>query len=333
LVSLLKFISKFRNITIVCHPNADPDCIGSAYALLTSLRRCLPDRHPVILASEGVSTVSEKLIDYLQYRPVTDLPEATDLYILVDTSSIDQVPAVKRAVEDGGVPYAIVDHHVSDERTVGDAAFSLVKERSSTCEILFEALDKRRLDKKAVQALLVGIIYDSRRFLILPDSTILTASKLIDLGAEADLALRILSSEHDPSERMAKLKGAARLRLYKAGDWLIAVTNVGSFEASVARSLTDLGADVALVINEDGESLRLSGRSTESILKKTGLNLAKDLMQPLAESFSGQGGGHPTAASVNLKGSPGEVVSAAMGFIAGKLGIKGRAIKEIHTKK
>jgi len=333
LASLLNFLSKFRHITIVCHPNADPDCIGSAYALLAFLRKRLPDRHAIILASEGISTVSEKLIDYLQLRPATDLPEATDLYVLVDTSSIDQVPAVKRAVEDGGVPYAIVDHHVSDERTVGDAAFSLVKERSSTCEILFDALDKKSLDKKALQSLLVGIIYDSRRFLILPDSTILTASRLIDLGAEADLALRILSSEHDPSERMAKLKGAARLRLYKAGEWLIAVTNVGSFEASVARSLTDLGADAALVVNEEGKNVRLSGRSTDSIYKKAGLNLAKDIMQPLAESFSGQGGGHPTAASANLKGSSGEVTSAAMGLIASKLGIKGHAVKEIHTKK
>ena len=333
MVSLLNFISRFRNITIVCHPNADPDCIGSAYALLASLRKHLPDGNVIMLASEGISTVSEKLIDYLQLRPATDLPEATDLYVLVDTSSIDQVPAVKRAVKERGVPYAIVDHHVSDERTVGDASFSLVKERSSTCEILFEALDKKSLDKKALQALLVGIIYDSRRFLILPDSTILAASKLIDLGAKADLALGLLSLEHDPSERMAKLKGAARLRLYKAGDWLIAVTNVGSFEASVARSLTDLGADVALVMNEDGKSIRLSGRSTDSIYKKAGLNLAKDIMQPLAESFSGQGGGHPTAASANLKGSSGEVTSAAMGLIASKLGIKGHAVKEIHTKK
>lgn len=333
MVSLLDFISNFRNITIVWHPNADPDCIGSAYALLTSLRNRQPDSKAVMLASEGISTVSEKLIDYLQLQSVTDLPKATDLYVLVDTSSIDQVPAVKRAVMERGVPYVIVDHHTSNERTVGNASFSLVKESSSTCEILFEALDKKSLDKKALQALLVGMIYDSRRFLIFPDSTILAASELINLGAKADKALDLLSLAHDPSERIAKLKGAARLRLYKAGDWLIAVTNVGSFEASVARSLTDLGADIALVISENGKSIRLSGRSTESVFKKTDLNLSKDLMQPLAEFFSGQGGGHPTAASVNLEGSPGEVMSAAMELIASKLGLKDNAIEEIHTKK
>jgi len=58
LVSLLNFLSRFRHITIVCHPNADPDCIGSAYALLAFLRKRLPDRHAVVLASEGISTVS-----------------------------------------------------------------------------------------------------------------------------------------------------------------------------------------------------------------------------------------------------------------------------------
>jgi nanoRNase/pAp phosphatase (c-di-AMP/oligoRNAs hydrolase) len=286
-----------------------------------------------MLASEGVSTVSEKLIDYLQLQYVNDLPKITDLYVLVDISSIDQVPKIKRTIKEGRVPYVIVDHHTSEEQTVSNASFSLVKESSSTCEILFKALEKKSLDKKALQALLVGMIYDSRRFLIFPDSTILAASELINLGAKAEKALDLLSIEHDPSEKIAKLKGAARLRLYKADEWLIAVTNVGSFEASVARSLTDLGADIALVVNGNGKSIRLSGRSTESVFKKTDLNLSKDLMQPLAKIFSGQGGGHPTAASVNLEGSPEEVISKALVLIAGKLGLKNHAIEEIHTKK
>jgi len=327
--SLLRFASRFNRVAIVCHPNADPDSIGSACALQEYLRGKCKGMETTILAPDGINSVTERLLAYLSLKVEDEIPPTANLFILVDLSSLDQVPSIKEAVE-SGVPFAILDHHVPDSSTKEKAAFSIIKERSSTCEVVFEAIGSSALSKTAMNALLAGLIYDSRRFLISPDQSICSAYRMIELGADPSKAIALLASEEDPSERMAKLKGAARLRLYKAGRYNIALTNVGSFEAAVARALTNLGADLGLVVSENGKEHRISARSTEAFFKSSGLNLAKDVMQPLAAIFSGHGGGHPTAASANASCDGESMISSALGLISKKLGCQ---LKEINTKK
>lgn len=263
----------------------------------------------------------------------TEIPPHTDIFLLVDTSSLDQVPSVKSQILKKNTPYILLDHHVPDPQTVDKALLAIIRERSSTCEIVYEELNKTCLTREALLGLLVGIIYDSRRFLIHPNSSIKTAANLMRMGAKAELAIHMLSAEQDPSERMAKLKGSARLRLFRASSWIIALTHVGAFEASVAKALTDLGADLALVINESDVFLRLTGRSQDLFYNQTGLNLAKDLMQRLAREFSGQGGGHPTAASANLKVSTNRLLPRILDILAEKLGTQRESVVEIDTKK
>jgi nanoRNase/pAp phosphatase (c-di-AMP/oligoRNAs hydrolase) len=332
--NLARFLSKpkFQSITIVCHPNADPDCIGSAYAISSALGSVHPGCKASFYAPDGVGTSSKKLCDYLHLDPSPDLPQKTDLFILVDTSSVEQAPAVKESIEKEGIPYVLLDHHFPDPVTLKNSSFSLVRERSSACEVIFEALSKKHFSTKALQGLLVGLIYDSRRFLTLPESSIQSGYRMIKLGADASLALQMLSPEEDPSEKMAKLKGVSRMRIFKAGDWIIAVTTIGSFEASVARSLTNLGADLSLAVNEKGDLLRLSSRASDVFYKKTGLNLSKDLMKPLADRYGGHGGGHPTAASVGLPCGSDEIIQAALALIADFLFLEPQDLKEIQAK-
>ena len=327
---LLKFLAGYPRITIVCHPNADPDCIGSAYAISSAIGSIRPEPIVTIFAPDDVNAASKGLIEYLQVEISSSLPGRSDLFLIVDASSLDRVPVVKEAVDAGGVPYAIVDHHVGDRSTIRHASYSLVRKRSSACQVVLEALGKG-LEKKAAQALLVGLIYDSRRFLILPNESLRCASRLVRMGADASLAIRLLTPDEDPSEKMARLKGAGRLRLFKMGDWIVATTRIGSFEASVARALLNLGADVALALNDKGAEWRLSGRSSDAFLERTGVNLARDVMVPLTEA-SGHGGGHPTAASASGHKTQEDLISRALGLISRKLP-SGINIEEIATKK
>jgi len=327
--SLLRFASRFKRIAIVCHPNADPDSVGSACALQEYLRSRCKGMETTILAPDGVNSVTERLLAYLSLKVEDEIPALTDLFILVDLSSLDQVPSIKEAVE-GGVPFAILDHHVPDNSTKEKASFSIIKERSSTCEVVFETVGGTKLSKNALNALMAGLIYDSRRFLNHPNESLKSAYNIMKLGGDPSKAIALLSAEEAPPERMAKLKGAARVQIYKAGRFNIALTNVGSYEAAVARALTNIGADLALVVSENGKDVRISGRSTDSFFRSSKLNLAKDVMQPLADAFSGHGGGHPTAASANAKCDAESMVSSALGLISKKLGCQ---LKEISTKK
>lgn len=326
----LDFSTRFKRVVIVCHPNADPDCLGAAYALQECLRKKHKTMEITVLTPEGVNSVSDRLIASLSLRVEDELPKSVDLFILVDLSSLEQVPRVKETILARDIPYAILDHHVPDNKTLDNAAIAIVKERSSTCEVVYETVNASVLSKTALTALLTGLIYDSRRFLNYPEQSIESAHKMIELGADPSKAMTLLTTDEDPSERMAKLKGAARLRLFQADNYRIAVTNVGSFEAAVARALTTLGADLALVVAENGKDVRISGRSTDIFFRSSSLNLASDIMQPLATTFSGHGGGHPTAASANAKCDAESMVSSALDLIAKKLG---STPKEINTKK
>ncbi|MCX8170297.1 MAG: DHHA1 domain-containing protein, partial [Candidatus Methanomethyliaceae archaeon] len=181
--------------------------------------------------------------------------------------------------------------------------------------------------------LLTGIIYDSRRFLIKPKSSFLCAYELINRGADLERALQFLTLELEFSERMAKLKGCARIRLFRISSWIIAITHVGAFEASVARSLVDIGADIAFVINTTNEYIRITGRVSDSFHYKTGFNLVEDIIKPLIESFTGQGGGHATAATVHLFNINEAPISKLLDLILKKLNFSKSALLEIDIKK
>ncbi|RLE51506.1 MAG: bifunctional oligoribonuclease/PAP phosphatase NrnA, partial [Candidatus Methanomethylicota archaeon] len=54
---------KPKECVLLCHHNADPDSIGSAYALSKLLSRLLPDSGLSVVASESVSSLSKRLIE------------------------------------------------------------------------------------------------------------------------------------------------------------------------------------------------------------------------------------------------------------------------------
>jgi len=119
---------------------------------------------------------------------------------------------------------------------------------------------------------------------------------------------------------MARLKAAQRMQLHDIGGWTVATSNVGSFQASAARALLGLGADVAVVAGRDKRRLRASMRATERFYRETSIHLGRDIALPLGEEFGGAGSGHPTAAGVNGEGTLRAMLVRAVELIMDKLG-------------
>jgi nanoRNase/pAp phosphatase (c-di-AMP/oligoRNAs hydrolase) len=332
LSNLLKILSPFNNIVIVCHPNADIDSLGSAYVLFNFIKNFLNNKNIVIYVPESISSSSIPLIEYLNIEICNEFL-SPDVFILVDISSLNQIPLIKSYVEEKSIPYIVIDHHVPDEQTINKAIFFIVKEATSTCEIIYEIIKNYLTDKKILEALLAGIIYDSRRFLINPKKSISLAYELINKGADIEKILQLLSIEQNYSEKMAKIKGCSRMKIFKASSWIIAFTYVSAFEASVARTLIDIGADFAFVINESER--RVTGRIREVVYNQVRINLVTDIIKPLIEKYPGQGGGHPTAASANFNVdiSIENLISEILELIASKLNLQKHLICEIDTKK
>jgi nanoRNase/pAp phosphatase (c-di-AMP/oligoRNAs hydrolase) len=133
-------------------------------------------------------------------------------------------------------------------------------------------------------------------------STLKNIAELIDAGVNAQETLAMLSLPMDFSERVARLKASRRTRLFKVGEWIIALSHVSAYEASAARALVELGAHVGVVAGAKNQKIEISMRSSLEFFKQTKIHLGRDIAKPLGEYLHGMGGGHSTAAGVNGEG-------------------------------
>ncbi|WP_455364363.1 DHH family phosphoesterase, partial [[Eubacterium] cellulosolvens] len=150
--------------------------------------------------------------------------------------------------------------------------------------------------------ILTGIMFDSGYFSIATPSTFKIASALCESGARLERSRILLQSPMDRSERIARFKGAKRSAIKDLGDWIFATSEVNSHQASAARALIGLGADVAMV--QGGEkNYRINFRASSAFSEKTKIHLGNDVAGELGKVFDGEGGGHDRAAGFNLKKS------------------------------
>ncbi|MEM2937505.1 MAG: DHH family phosphoesterase [Candidatus Bathyarchaeia archaeon] len=290
-------------ILLLCHHNADPDAICSAYALSSLIKRHKPQTKVEICAPQGISRLSKHILKHLpitvETRPNI---ENASLIMLLDTNTIQQLDNIAEKVKASKAPIIVIDHHAAHPETEKIARLCITDENaSSTCEIIygFYKQTNTKIEENEAKALFLGIAFDTRHFVLASSSTLKTIAELIDTGVNAQEALSILSLPMDFSERVARLKACRRAKLFKVGEWIIALSHVSAYQASAARAIIDLGAHVAAVAGQKNENLEISLRCTKEFHEKTGIHLGKDIAKPLGEYLKGMGGGHATAAGVN----------------------------------
>jgi nanoRNase/pAp phosphatase (c-di-AMP/oligoRNAs hydrolase) len=290
-------------VVLLCHHNADPDAICSAYALKSLLAQLRPGLSIEIGAAHGISRLSKHLLESIPVE-VKESPsvESADATVLLDTNTIQQLDTLAETVKRGKAPIIVIDHHAAHPDTLQLARLCITSEEiSSTCEIIFSFYKQAnvKIGEKEAQALFLGIAFDTRHFVLANSSTLKNIAELIDSGVNAQETLPLLSLPMDFSERVARLKASRRVKLFKIGNWIIALSHVSAYQASAARALVELGADVAAVAGKKNEAIEVSLRATREFNGQTGVHLGKDIAKPLGEYVHGMGGGHSTAAGAN----------------------------------
>lgn len=291
-------VKGLRRAAVVCHRNADPDAYLSAFALSKLLRSLAPACEVDIVTPAGMTTLTRKLRGRFQHSTVEESDWSYDLYVAVDVGDEELLNGWRAKMGSDTGTKILVDHHPMKERRLYDHA--LVDEgATSAAEVVFAIFQGLGvdLDHQTAQALLEAIMFDSSHLAIASPSGLKTVVKLMDAGADIALARKELRSDPDYGEVLAKLKGAQRLKIHKAGDWVVVTSLVGSFQAHVARSLVYLGADLAVVGGESEGETRVSLRSTQRFAEGTGIQLGTQLAAEMASRLGGHGGGHATAAS------------------------------------
>ena len=98
---LKKLLDKLkpRNALLLCHQNADPDAILSAFAFAKLLKKKF-SKIKTELAAESQNKVSKKFTDYLKIDLKTEISSINfDIVFLIDTNNSAQLGALREIVE------------------------------------------------------------------------------------------------------------------------------------------------------------------------------------------------------------------------------------------
>ena len=312
---------KIHRVAVVCHRNADPDAYLSAYAISGLIRTLAPDSKVEIATPGGMTTLTQKLAAIFPHSRVETSSEDYDLYVAVDVGDEELLNEWKQKMRESGGVKVLVDHHPLREG-VGYDRVVVDEGATSAGEVVFGLYQElgAEMDQRTAQALLEAIMFDSSHLAIASPSALRAVVKLMDLGADVPLARRELRGEPDYGEVLAKLKGAQRLKIYKAGEKVVATSMVGSFQAHVARSLVYLGADLAAVGGEAEGETRVSLRSTQRFADETGVQLGTQVAAEMSKRLGGHGGGHATAASFSTGVGEDEAMAATLKRVGELLG-------------
>jgi len=322
---------RLRYAVVLCHRNADVDAYCSAYAVTSFLEQINPEVNVSIASPKGLSKLTRRVQDRFRID-LTDSPNISeaDLIVVVDTGDLSLLEGWGDELKSTKALRIFIDHHPLTESIKSIADLLLIDEKASSCsEIIYEIfkVKKVKLAQGVAQALLTGILSDSQHLTIADCRTIEIVTELCKRDASLASSKELLEMPRSVPEIIARMKAAKRLRSYRAKDWIVAITNVSSFQASVANSLLDLGADVAFALGSHGNEVRGSLRATQSFYSKEKVHLGTDIAQKLASILKGKGGGHSTAASLSSPCTIDETLSCFLSTLSEKLKIK---IEEIQ---
>ena len=293
---------KFSHIGIFAHRNADPDAIASVIGLKYILKTFFPNARYTLLAY-SISTIAKKILSIRKEEFLTEsVPEDVDLIFICDANNIQQLGGF--SLENHilkKIPIIVIDHHEKRENSE-EITHSIIKIETSNAEIVSKIYQELEisLEPEIASILLVGILFDTRRFIYRTSSTFDTVQFLINKGGEYDKAVSCLQIEPSESEKIARLKGVTRTKIHREGSDIYAITHISSYESSLARALIGLGASCAIVLAEPSTTeYRISMRCTKSFAEKNNISLGI-IADTISAKLKGSGGGHQTAAGLNL---------------------------------
>ena len=288
----------YRNILYLCHRNADPDAISSAFALSEAIGG-------TVGLVDGCNRVASVLIEKLGIE-VMDKPnpENYGFVVVVDTSTKAQLNDIEL------IGYCVIDHHTTTALTE-NADFYLHRNTTSTVEIVHGILKVMGapINRRVGIGMLTGIVTDTGHFKHASEDTFSTVAKIIKAsGVEYGEVLDLMAiTPQDISMRIAILKAASRVELDRVQDMLIASSHVSSFGGSASSMLINIGADIAFVGTAKGESVRISSRAKREAVN-AGVNLGQ-LMEDISNEYNGTGGGHSGAAGIDVIADMEEVLN------------------------
>ncbi|MFX1567258.1 MAG: bifunctional oligoribonuclease/PAP phosphatase NrnA [Promethearchaeota archaeon] len=301
---------KNKRILLLTHDLVDIDGLASCLALKYFLIQYFKEQIVTICFSEFTKSTKNYFKNITKRFPEFDFSFSKtfeiinfDVVLILDTNNLKQIDLENNFnLKDIGIPLIFIDHHYIGEKSENnkDIEPNLIFENSSsTAEIILKLFEIYNipLTTPIKTILITAIITDSGFFKHGNNNTIQNVGKLIGEDINIQDVFLLLKNETDISEKIAKIKGMQRVKMIREGDYLIGITNVSSYGASVAKKLINLGFDVAIVLSEEEKQNRVNTRAQKLVCINTGLHLGK-ILEEISNEYKGNGGGHDGAATL-----------------------------------
>lgn len=299
--SLRDYIASSDCVIVMGHRMSDLDSVGSAVALAATARRLGCKAYACVRRK---ATMAGRLIDYLTQGGKGDLfiePEKamsliTDdsLLIVVDNHTLDRLDAPE--LYDKFRRTVIIDHHLMGENSIEKPTmFHHSPSASSTCELVAELLPymcEQEIDRLEAEALLSGIILDSRNFVLnTGELTFEAAAYLRSRNADTIAVKKLFSECIEFYQHKNDLISSAKM--YRGMMIAVSEKDYADFRAAAAQAADDLlylpDVDASFVITRLGGEWNISARSFGESCN------VSIIMEALG------GGGHKTMAATQLR--------------------------------
>ena len=173
---IYRLIKKYNTIVIARHIGADPDALGSQFALKELIKENFKEKNVY-----AVGATASKF----RFMGILDKPEdinlSETLLVVLDTPDTKRIDGIEDLNEYGSI--IKIDHHPFVEKF---ATIEYIEECSSTSQLIFKFIleNKLRINKKIAENIYLGIVGDTDRFLhdYTTNETIELVSKLLKMS-------------------------------------------------------------------------------------------------------------------------------------------------------
>ena len=283
---------------ITCHANADWDALAS----MIGASLLYPESvliFPGSMERPITDFFNDVAIEKYNFRQVKDVdPEAINTVVIVDTCQQARVNHIARFLQRPGVAVHVWDHHPPENNNIMASEYH-TEEVGSTCTLIAEALNARRIPVNSEEATVLGLgIYGDTGNFTYTSTTVrdfATAAWLRDRGMDV-ARISTLTQQDLTSEHIKLLNSLIETAVYH---------EIGNAVVIIAEARMDtLVSDFAVVVQRFLEM--------ESVRGLFALGILDDRTQVIARSPENGvdvgtvckaigGGGHSYAASASVK--------------------------------
>lgn len=301
--ALLELVEEADNVIIMGHRFGDLDSIGSAIGLASAIRKYGKDSFVVV---DPIKNMTSVLIDKIKASELSslivdadcaiDLISIKTLLIIVDTHNSALVES--KEIYDRCNDIVVIDHHRKAVDFIDNSViFYHEPYASSTSELVCELIqyfgDDCKLGKVEAEAMLSGIMLDTKNFVIkVGVRTFEAAAYLKKLGADTISVKKLFSNTIESYKKKADI--VSKAEIYRN-----CAVSVSDFQTSDVRIICPQAADELL--NITGVEASFVIYQIDDIINVTARSLGGFNVQVIMEKLGG--GGHQSQAACQIQNS------------------------------